>query len=804
MQGDYDLITRCPGRHPRKPPSAGRRERSRPGTAWECRRLDRCAACPLPPHSPSYSPWRSRPPRWLLRRSSPTRPTRWRPRTRPAHWLPPEAWVYNHWLPYDEGRLYRVLRITRAELWQQLRDDRRTLAQLAARHGSRPARSSRRSSSRRAPDGRRRGPARAARRARAHDHPGPPRAAPLLPFSAPVRDPQRRAGHLRRHRRALPRAAPQRAEPAGDRPPARPLARRGPGAGDRRAARAHPRRRRRRRDDGRAGPALLRRQLSQLPRWLDQERYNGPPHTHRGALSQMPRDYASNPAISADGRFVAYEAYRQKLPLAVKLGEIAVLRADLTRPQRRSSAARAGRRDGPEPVSAYNPSISGDGARVTYETSAGNQNFAKRYGRIGALLCDLHGAPPRPPGRQARRAALRTRSPPTTRSISADGSTVAYQAVRDGRTRDRRPTARPRGPSRPSGHTGRAATRSATCTSPASRPTATRVVLTRTVGRLDRPGGATSEVVRPRPASDRTLTASRADGANGAPRRALGRRRDLPGRAASSPSRRRRRTSASRRRPRPFRARPRSRHAPCAIPVPHGVAARSRASPRGGRAVAFTVERDGRSSVRVWRRRDRPDASSSAARRAPPAALGDGRSEDPSISADGTRVAFASSATTSPPAVRARARSTCATSRRATTTPRQRPDPGVSRWRHEARDRCLRHAPRRSPPCSLAAAAAGAPAGRTSTSSTTRSCAACSGRRCRIAPRPHSHLALALTPVAQRQRALRSASASRRTPATAAASTHRFTRAGTYRLECELHARDEDDGAGEGLNAAVS
>src|SRR3954470_15724187 len=53
----------------------------------------------------------------------------------PAHWLPPEPWVYNHWLPYDEQRLYRVLGISRNALWQQLRDDHRTLAQLAAEHG---------------------------------------------------------------------------------------------------------------------------------------------------------------------------------------------------------------------------------------------------------------------------------------------------------------------------------------------------------------------------------------------------------------------------------------------------------------------------------------------------------------------------------------------------------------------------------------------------------------------------------------------------------------------------------------------
>ncbi|HEX6621030.1 MAG TPA: hypothetical protein VF024_15295, partial [Solirubrobacteraceae bacterium] len=57
------------------------------------------------------------------------------PRDAPPHWLPPEAWVYNHWIPYDEGRLYALLHITREQLWQQLRDDHRNIAQLAARHG---------------------------------------------------------------------------------------------------------------------------------------------------------------------------------------------------------------------------------------------------------------------------------------------------------------------------------------------------------------------------------------------------------------------------------------------------------------------------------------------------------------------------------------------------------------------------------------------------------------------------------------------------------------------------------------------
>src|SRR3954451_14315154 len=53
----------------------------------------------------------------------------------PAHWLPPEAWVYDHWLPYDEGRLYALLGVTRGDVWRQLRDDHHTLAELARAHG---------------------------------------------------------------------------------------------------------------------------------------------------------------------------------------------------------------------------------------------------------------------------------------------------------------------------------------------------------------------------------------------------------------------------------------------------------------------------------------------------------------------------------------------------------------------------------------------------------------------------------------------------------------------------------------------
>ena len=45
---------------------------------------------------------------------------------------------------------------------------------------------------------------------------------------------------------------------------------------------------------------------------------------------------------------------------------------------------------GPDPTSAYNAAISGDGKKIMFESSPGNQNFAKRYGRIGIRLAQ-HG-----------------------------------------------------------------------------------------------------------------------------------------------------------------------------------------------------------------------------------------------------------------------------------------------------------------------------------------------------------------------------------------------------------------------------
>jgi plastocyanin len=175
---------------------------------------------------------------------------------------------------------------------------------------------------------------------------------------------------------------------------------------------------------------LLRRQITQLPRWLGQARYNGPPKTHHGKLVGLPHDYATNPSASADGTHVVFEQYRQKLPVALRLGEIAVVSRDL-RGGRGTLVSKpaAPREDEPlDPRSAYNATVSGDGRLVGYESSPGNVNFAKRYGRIGVQLADT-----------ARRRTTRIDRPlrGSDRSqsaynpqLAADGRHLAFQAVR--------------------------------------------------------------------------------------------------------------------------------------------------------------------------------------------------------------------------------------------------------------------------------------------------------------------------------------------------------------------------------------
>jgi Tol biopolymer transport system component/plastocyanin len=351
------------------------------------------------------------------------------PVTAPAHWLPPEDWVYNHWLPYDEGRLYDLLGVTRGRIWRQLRDDRHNLAQLAKQRGW--------------PD-----PAKLAAALVA------PRAGEVPPATLDtLRSRAERTitqGHLSQHllfhslhQFAIPSEAPEifgvtdiafRQLRRAEQSPLEigRLHGRSPSRIQALSTRVLRERARFGTDTGamseRQAAILLRRQISQLPRWLAQVRYNGPPPTHDGRLTGTPRDFAANPALSAGGGRVVFESYLQKLPLALKRGEISVLSRAVSGGGAPRNASFNPRRRAPR--SAYNPTVSADGRVVAFESAEGNLNFAKRYGQIRVFVNDATTGrttamplPPLPAG------VSRSEYNP---AISADGRFVAYQAQRRG------------------------------------------------------------------------------------------------------------------------------------------------------------------------------------------------------------------------------------------------------------------------------------------------------------------------------------------------------------------------------------
>ena len=563
----------------------------------------------------------------------------------PAHWLPPEDWVYNHWLPYDEERLHALLGVTRGDIWRQLRDDRHNLAQLAAAHG--------------------------------WPEPGKLAAALVAPRASDVSSAvlatlRRRAertitqGHLSQHlffhslhQFAIPSAAPEifgvtdaafrrlRRQEQSPLEIGR-LHGRSPGRIQALAAGVLRERVRFGVSSGamseRQGRILLRRQVSQLPRWLAQVRYNGPPPTHAGKLTGKPRDFAANPALSGDGGRVVFESYLQKLPLALKSGEISVLSAGVAGGQVRNASFNAARRT---PRSAYNPTVSADGRVVAFESAEGNLNFAKRYGQIGVFVNDARTgrtrAMPQPP-----------QGPGVSRSeynpvISADGRRVAYQAqrragqsaiyvtdLRDGRTE-----LASRGPrSAPRADDG--------VYDPAISGDGTRVAFTTAASNLGAGDlrGRTQVFVRDLTARTTTLV-SRASGARGAiaddysadPTISRDGRHVAFSSAAGNLAGRGAPRAGSRIYVRDLRT-----GRTTAVSGPRRFALKPSIS-ADGRRVAYTVIRGGRSLVYVRDGRGRgPERLVS---RAPgrAGAASDGASTDAAISADGRRVAFTSAAT---------------------------------------------------------------------------------------------------------------------------------------------------------------
>ena len=349
----------------------------------------------------------------------------------PPHWLPSEQWVMQHWIPYDEARLYRLLGVARGDVWRRLRDDTRTLADLARERGWEPRDLAREL---------------------------------VAPWRGKLREPRRLAtlesralrtltqGHLSQHlffhslhQDAIPDAAPaifgvsSRAEFQGLRraelSPLQICRLNG-------LSRAHAQGRAARTlaamaakgVHGQAIPAvqarrLLRRQLRQVPRWLSQTRYNGPPPLKQPRASiATASNYSNNAAISADGAAVVYESYEAALPSAKRRGEIGIrARAAGAAPALVSAPTRGRVRRTPR--SAYNPAVSADGRWVAFESAEGNLNFAKRYGEMGVYVRDLRDGVTRLASRPARgpggKAIPRSAYNPT---LSGDGRVIAYES----------------------------------------------------------------------------------------------------------------------------------------------------------------------------------------------------------------------------------------------------------------------------------------------------------------------------------------------------------------------------------------
>jgi Tol biopolymer transport system component len=346
----------------------------------------------------------------------------------PPHWLPHDMWVHLHWVPFDEARLQSVLHSSRAELWSWLRDDTQTLAQLGAQRG----------------------------------HPSPHELAATLvaPRAGDVSAAMLRRlrartlrvlvqGHLSQHlifhslhQEAGPEAA---AELFGVRDTAAFQRDRRLDLSPLRIGRAHGRTRawmhvgleHELRAAARAGIAggdtsprqaaiVLARQLRQVPRWLGEDHYNGPPQTDGGALRYPLRPSFASPALAGDGRTVLFDAQQPAPPLAVRYGEVVLEGRELATgtqidPRDASHDALLDR-----PCSSYGPSLSSDGRRIAYEISAGNRTYAKRYGNVVVAVADLATRTVRVVAGGARGRRVETAYDPV---LSSDGEVVAYERV---------------------------------------------------------------------------------------------------------------------------------------------------------------------------------------------------------------------------------------------------------------------------------------------------------------------------------------------------------------------------------------
>lgn len=346
----------------------------------------------------------------------------------PKHWLANEDWINYLWLPYEEARLYKLIGYTRGDVFRWVRDEK-TIAQLARKAGWEP-------------------------RALA-DALVEPQRGHVSP--AKLRELADRAertltqGHLGQHIlfHALHQTAVsenatkifgtrdrdaflkmRRAELSplqicelngrtrieaqrGVSDALREAAARGVRDGSLPAAQAE---------------VMLDRQLRQVPRWLGQNRYNGP--SGGANKPDLPEaDAAKHPSLSANGLTVVWDAYRADVAQAERFGEIHVRAAVLG--QRRFSVTPP-RKETRRPRSAYNSVVSADGTAVAFETAESTYPLAKRVGQMTVHVRDLAT------GKVTRVShAFRPKGAPTRTAfnpaLSADGTIVAFEATDAGR-----------------------------------------------------------------------------------------------------------------------------------------------------------------------------------------------------------------------------------------------------------------------------------------------------------------------------------------------------------------------------------
>ncbi len=351
------------------------------------------------------------------------------PKGAPPNWLPPEQWVNLLWLPYDEASLYKALDMTRGEVFRWVRiDATNTLAELGRKRGLSVKQL-------------------AAKLVADRDVSAATKKT-LLAHTERTLTQAHLGQHLlfhALHQTAIPSHAQQifgvgsneeflrlrRAELS-------PL-QIGELHGIARVTLLH-RASRALTDAVRTGrrsgnlsktqaAVMLDRQLRQLPRWLGQNRYNGP--SGGANAPKIPAgDVAKHPSISADGTRVVWDAYRQTVHDAEQLGEIHVSGTDLPTVKRYeiSPAVRAGSR---RPHSAYNSVLSADGSAVAFETAESTYPLAKRVGQMSILVREVRTGKVY----KVSQAELPKGAPTRTAfnpSISGDGQRIVYEATDSG------------------------------------------------------------------------------------------------------------------------------------------------------------------------------------------------------------------------------------------------------------------------------------------------------------------------------------------------------------------------------------